>query len=147
MWPGYPKKHILRPYPQLETQKRPSSHLAATGTMYPPKKTTATTSKLDQYRRQEKDSLAKDSVTTREEETFVGTDTAKVLEAITLCQEAVAACQTTLTARIEEAKVDISLVREDFQKLRERVTEAEAWLSTVEYSLPPLQQSTEALQL
>lgn len=55
----------------------------------------------------------------RREETAVTTDTAKVLEAITSCQEAIAACQSTLTARIEEVKVDILLVRQEFQKLRE----------------------------
>lgn len=108
--------------------------------MSPPKKTATATSKLDQYRRQdkEKESLGQDGDATRGEETPVNTDTAKVLEAITVCQEAVVACQSTLTARIEEVKVDISLVRQDFQKLRDRVTEAETRLGIVEDSpLPP----------
>lgn len=64
-------------------------------------------------------------------------DTTKVLEAITACQAAVITCQTNLTTRIEEVKVDISLVRQDFHKLRERVTEAEFRLSNVEDSPPP----------
>lgn len=42
-----------------------------------------------------------------------------------------------LTTEIEEVKVDISLVRQDFQILRERVTEAEVRLSSVEDSLSP----------
>lgn len=81
--------------------------------------------KLEQYRCQEKDSLGQDGGAEQGEETSLGTDTGKVLEAIATCQKAVTVCQTTLTTRIEVVKVDISLVRQDFQKVRERVTEAE----------------------
>lgn len=71
------------------------------------------------------------------EDVSQSTDTAKLLEAIAACQEAVKSCQTTLTARIEEVKIDVSLIRQDFQKIRERVTDAETQLGMVEDSIPP----------
>lgn len=106
--------------------------------MSPPKKPASAVAKLGQYRRHEMDSQSQDAP--HGEETFVGAETAKVLEAITTCQEAVTAC-------IEEVNVDISLLRQDFQNLRERVSEAETRLSTVEDSPPPLQNTTADLQL
>lgn len=114
--------------------------------MLPPKKATPAVVKLGQFRRQDTDSPGQDGGTTQGEEPSVGTDTARVLEAITSCQEDITACQTTLTARVEEVKVDISLVRQDFQKLKGRVTEAETRLSNMEDSLPLLQNSMGDLQ-
>lgn len=105
--------------------------------MSPPKKATSSAVKLGQVRQQDIDSPSQDGAAAQGEEPSVGTDTARVLEAITSCQEAITACQTTLTAWIEKVKVDISLVRQDFQRLKGRVTEAETRLSNVEDSLPP----------
>lgn len=81
------------------------------------------------------------------EESYTGADTTRVLVAITACQEAITNCQTTLTARIEEVKVDIFLVWQDFQKLRDRVKDTEDRISTVEDSLHPLQISSDNMQL
>lgn len=66
-------------------------------------------------------------------------DTARVLEAISLCQ-------TTLTSKIEEVKIDISLIRQDINKLRERVSETKRRVGHMEDVIPPLQVTTERLQ-
>lgn len=58
-------------------------------------------------------------------------DTDRLLEVITFCQ-------TLLTAQIEEVKVNISLIRQDFQKLRDRVKTAETRLGFVEDAILPL---------
>lgn len=58
-------------------------------------------------------------------------DTEKVLAAIH-------ACQTTPTTRIEEIKVDISLLRQDVQRTRERVTAVENRVSMLEGQATPL---------
>ena len=105
--------------------------------MAPPKTAKSAGPKIDQYLRQEKDPPGQDGGATRTDETAASADMAKVLLAITSCQEAVATCQATLTTKIEEVKVDVSLVRQDIQKLRERVTVAGVRLGTVEDSLPP----------
>lgn len=52
----------------------------------------------------------------------------------------------TITSRIEEVKVDISLIRQDMHKLRERVTKADRRVGQVEDDIPPLQITTEQLQ-
>lgn len=62
-----------------------------------------------------------------------------MLEAITLCR-------TSLKAQIEEVTEDISLIRQDFQKLRDQVTETKTRLSTVENANPPLQSSSDCMQ-
>lgn len=67
------------------------------------------------------------------------TDTAKVLDAI-------AALQGTLTAKIDEVKIDISLIRQDFSKLKDRVTEAETRISNAEDALHPMRHTTEEIQ-
>lgn len=73
--------------------------------------------KLDKYLRQEKEVPAQDGAEpTQGAEMPAGADTAVVLEAI-------AACQPSLTTKIEEVKMDISLIRQDMQKLRGRVTD------------------------
>lgn len=66
-------------------------------------------------------------------------DTARVLEAIS-------DCKSSLTCKIEEVKIDVSLIRQDLQKLRERVTETETRISRVEDEMPPLQQATDHIQ-
>lgn len=104
--------------------------------MSPPKKETDADAKLGKYRRLDQDPPDQDGGNLAEEETSMRADTVKVLEAITACQVAVTTCQTNLTTKIEEVKADICLVKQDFQKLRERVTEAEACLSSMEDSLP-----------
>lgn len=60
--------------------------------------------------------------------------------------EAIAICQSTLTPRIEEVKVDISLIRQDIHRLRERVSETERRVGQVEDGIHPLQVTTEQLQ-
>lgn len=62
--------------------------------------------------------------------------TTKVLEPID--------CKSTLTSKIEEVKNDVSLIRQDLQKLREHVTETrtDSW----EDDLLPLHVTTERLQ-
>lgn len=111
--------------------------------MSPPKRNNTASSSLDRYRRTERDpeeqdgaSAAAHAVSHTEHE---AADTVKVLEAISLCQ-------STLTTKIEEMKVDISLLRHDMTKLRERVTEAETRLGRAEDTLYPLQHSQEDLQ-
>lgn len=59
-------------------------------------------------------------------------DTARILNAISLCQ-------ATLMSRIEELKVDISLIRQDLHRLRERVNETECGIGQVKDDTPPLQ--------
>lgn len=60
--------------------------------------------------------------------------------------EAISDCKSTLTSKIEEVKIDVSLICQDLQKLRDRVTETEARISHVEEEIPPLQVHTERLQ-
>lgn len=108
--------------------------------MSPPKKGSEAAAKLAAFRRLEKEAPIQDgagpSLVVEEPESPA---TSKVLEAI-------ATCQTMLTTKIEEVKVDISLMRQDMQKLRDRVGEAEHRISEVEDSLPPLQSSSDRLQ-
>lgn len=108
--------------------------------MSPTKAQKAAAAKLDQYRRQDKEDMEEDGAS---EKTGGGERTAsdpdKLLEAITFCR-------TSLTAQIEEVKMDISLIRQDFQKLRDRVKEAETRLSTVEDAIPPLLTSSDRVQ-
>lgn len=66
-------------------------------------------------------------------------DTMKVLEAISTCQ-------STLSTKIEEIKVDISLIRQDMTKLRDRVKETETRISQAEDTLHPLQHSHEDMK-
>lgn len=66
-------------------------------------------------------------------------DNTKVLDALSTYQ-------STLTAKIEEVKVDISLIRQDMTKLRERVTETETRIRHAEDTLYPLHHSSEAMQ-
>lgn len=63
-------------------------------------------------------------------ESATHTDTAKVLDAI-------AESHTYLLNRIDEVKVDISLLGHDMLKLRERVTETETHVSVVEDTIAP----------
>lgn len=66
-------------------------------------------------------------------------DTAKVLDAI-------AALQSTLMSKIEEVKIDISLLRQDLSKVKDRVTEEETHTSNAEDILHPLHHATEDMQ-
>lgn len=52
-------------------------------------------------------------------------------------------CKSTLTGKIEEVKIDVSLIRQDLQRLRDRVTEMETRISRVE---DEVQVTTERLQ-
>lgn len=64
---------------------------------------------------------------------------AKVLDAI-------ATLQGTLTAKIDEVKIDISLLIQDLSKLKDRVTETETYIGVAEDTLHPLQHTTEDMQ-
>lgn len=98
--------------------------------MSPPKKATETSNQLAKFQQQEKDQQVEDGAGASSETEQVATN--KVLEAISLYQ-------STLTAKIEEVKIDISLIRQDLSKLRERVTETETCISRTEDHLHPLQ--------
>lgn len=73
------------------------------------------------------------------EEAPLSGDTARILEAVSLWQ-------MTLTCKIEEVKVVISLISQDIYKLRESVTETERRIGLVEDDIPLLQVTTERLQ-
>lgn len=103
------------------------------------KKTTDAASKLAKYRLQDKAAAEENGADQPTPLDSSADDTARVLEAIS-------DCKSTLTCKIEEVKVDVSLIRQDLQKMRERVTETETRISQVEDSVPPLQISTERIQ-
>lgn len=108
--------------------------------MSPPKRSGAI-AKLDKYRHEERDPVEEDGAEAPpDEEDQSSRDTAKVLEAIALCQ-------STLTSRIEEVTVDISLIRQDIHKLRDWVSETERRIGQAEDDIHPLQITTEQHQL
>lgn len=82
---------------------------------------------------------AKDGADTCPDEERHTADTAKVLDTI-------ATLQGTLAAKIDEVKIDISLLRQDLSKLKDRFTETETRSGTAEDILHPLQHTTEDLQ-
>ncbi|XP_073453831.1 uncharacterized protein [Aquarana catesbeiana] len=102
------------------------------GEMSPPKKTTGAADKLSQYRRQEKEMQTEDGAGSGTDPDPHADGTVKVLDAI-------AALQGTLTAKIDEVKIDISLLRQDLSRVRDRVTEVETRVGTMEDTLYPLQ--------
>lgn len=59
---------------------------------------------------------------------------------------AIAKTRTYLTSRIDEVKVDISPIRQDMQKLRERVKETETRISVIEDTIAPVPQDVRDLQ-
>lgn len=85
--------------------------------------------KLEKFRRQDGQAQAQDGGSPSSPSATHAADKSKILEAI-------AACQTSLTTRIEEVKIDISFLRQDMQQLRDRVGESEKRLSHVEDALP-----------
>lgn len=86
--------------------------------MSPNKSQKAAAAKLAQFHRMDGEDAGEDGGAICETQPPASGDTTKLLEAITLCQ-------TSLTMQIEEVRMDISLIRQDFQKLRDRVTMAE----------------------
>lgn len=84
--------------------------------MSPPKRAPGALAKLNKYCHEERDPAGEDgtALASGEEAPHSG-DTARILDVVSLCQ-------MTLTSRIEKVKVDISLIRLDFHKLREMVT-------------------------
>lgn len=80
----------------------------------------AAAAKLAQFRRMDGEEAGEDGGATCESQTLTSGDTDKLLEAITFCR-------TSLTAQIEEVKMDISLIRQDFQKLRESQRRRLGW--------------------
>lgn len=105
----------------------------------PAQKPSAAADKLAKYRHDEDDGQAKDGAAACPGEERHAAETAKVLDAI-------ATLQGTLTAKVDEVKIDISLLRQDLSKLKDRVTETETRISTAEDILHPLQLTTEDMQ-
>lgn len=89
---------------------------------------------------QEKDQQAKDGADTSSVTEQQHADTAKVLDAI-------ATLQGMLTAKIDEVKIDISLLCQDLSTEGDGVTEAENRNGAAEHILHPLSHSTEDLQV
>lgn len=85
--------------------------------MSPPHRTAATASKLAQFRHQDGQSQAQDGGSPSSSSAARAADKSEILEVI-------AACHTSLTTWIEEVKIDISLLRQDMQQLRDRVQES-----------------------
>lgn len=83
--------------------------------MSPPKKASDAASKLAKYWLQDK-GAAEENGAESPSPVDSADDTARVLDAIT-------DCKGKLTGKIEEVKVDVSLIRQDLQKLRDRVTD------------------------
>lgn len=108
------------------------------GIMSPPKQKMDPAAKLAKYRNTDKEAGGENGAGPSPHADPAAEDTARVLEAMD--------CKSTLTSKIEEVKVDVSLIRQDLQKLRDRVTEAEACISRVEDKVLPLQVHTERLQ-
>lgn len=106
--------------------------------MSPSKVQKTAAAKLDQYRRQDREETEEDGGAAKAGEERIAGDTDKLLEAITFCR-------TSLTTQIEDVKVDIS-IRQDLQKLRDRVKTTETLLSTVEDAIPPLQMSSDRMK-
>lgn len=93
------------------------------------------TAKLVQVRHQDGQTQAQDGSSPSSSSAARAADKSEILEAI-------AACHTSLTTRIEEVKIDISLLRQEMQQLRDRVGESEQRLGRVEDTIPPLQESS-----
>lgn len=107
--------------------------------MSPPKKATDTIAKLDKYRLKEKGTPGENGADAPSSPESAADDTAQVLEAIS-------DCKSTLTGKIGEVRIDVSLIKQDLQKLRERVTETENRISRVKDEVPPIQIATERMQ-
>lgn len=104
--------------------------------MCPTKAQKAAVAKQAQFRRMDGEDVGEDCGAMCESQPPPSGDTATLLEAI------IPFCRTSLTAQIEAVKVDISLIQQDFQKLRERVTTAKTQPGLVEDTIPPLQNGT-----
>lgn len=107
--------------------------------MSPPKKATDTSSQLARFRRPDKDQQAKDGA-------GASSDSEQTAAVLTKVPDAISLCQSTLTTKIEEVKINISLIRQDMNKLCDRVTEAETRISRAEDILRPLQHTTDHVQ-
>lgn len=107
--------------------------------MSPPKKATDSAAKLAKYRHAEREAEEENGAGSPSTTSSATEDTARVLEAIS-------DCKSTLTGKIEEIKIDVSLIHQDLQKLRDRVTETETRISHMEDELHPLHVTTEQLQ-
>lgn len=92
---------------------------------------TDTIAKLNKYWLKEKGRPGENGADAPPSSDLAAEDRAQVLEAIS-------GCKSTLTC-----KIDVSLIRQDLQKLRDRVTETETRISRVEDEMPPLQVATE----
>lgn len=111
------------------------------GLKSPLKRALGVLAKLDKYRHKEWGAAGKDGATPASgEDGPPSGDTTRILDAISLCQ-------TTLTSKIEEVKVDISLIHQDIHKLRERVSKTERrWKTTSRhYRSPPNGSSTNSM--
>lgn len=100
--------------------------------MSPPRKTSEVVAKLDKFCRLDDGTQAKDggSPPSPGAPAMPSTEQRRNLDAILQCQ-------TTLTSKLEKVKMDISLLCQDLQNLRGRVSEAEDRQGRVEDDLPP----------
>lgn len=87
--------------------------------MSPLKKSSTAVDKLAKYQHGGEEGQAKDGADDAQEEDRHVEDTAKMLEAI-------AALQGTLTAKIDEVKIDISFLRQDLSTVTETETRISA---------------------
>lgn len=86
-----------------------------------------------------KDQQAEDGIGVSSDMEQPVADTSNVLEAISICK-------STLTAKIDEVKMDNSLIRQDMSKLCDHVTKTETHISRMEDILNPLQHTAESVQ-
>lgn len=106
-----------------------------TRVMSPPCKATETIAKLDKFRHKDKDEQVEDGNPSSSGMESSAPE-ARILGAISVCQ-------TTLTTKIEEVKVYISLISQDMHKLWDRVLETKHRLSHAEDAIPSLQVSSD----
>lgn len=109
--------------------------------MSPPKKATESAAKLSKY--QHLEAGEENGIGSSSPMDSVAEGTARVLEAIS---DKNVKGKSTLMGKIEEVKIDVLLIHQDMQKLRDRVTETETRISRVEDEVSPLQVTTERLQ-
>lgn len=107
--------------------------------MSPPKKTSEAADKLAKYSRLGEDQQAKDGAGTSSDTEHSEAATNRVLDANALCQ-------STLTTKIEEVKIDVSLIQQDLSTLRDRVVETETRIGIAEDILHPLQHTTDEVR-
>lgn len=93
--------------------------------MSPKHKASKASSKLDKFRHKEREAPGEDGGASTSDSEPPAAETERMLEVISTCL-------ATVTAKIKEVKVDISLLSLDFHKLRHRMSEAETRIDRAE---------------